>query len=470
MFSNDQATVQEAYVTSIESTFKQNVADCSIAPSFSLSTANPEKTICNPTNTVDYTINYVATGGNTTATTFSATNLPSGATASFTPTSLSADGSTLLTLNNLGSIAVGNYAITVTGVGAVTNSTSVNLNIEGGIPTMPALSSPENNVTGVSTQLNLSWNPVTDVSSYTIEIATNESFTANLISNVVTTNSFNTPELEGITRYFWRVKSTNDCGDSSYSSIRNFKTASINCDTYNSTENNINIPSSGGSDHVVTSTLTITDNISITDINVTANIEHTWAGDIEIKLTSPNGTDVIITAHNTCNDGTNDIFVTYNDQASGPVDCSTTSPAIGGNIQPENPLSAFNGESSLGDWILTVTDDYALADGGTFQNFSLEICGINSVLSVDEYNLTDSLSLWPNPSNGTVNIVLNTNNSNKVNISLFDLRGRVIDAQSFNNSGIFSEKLNYQNIETAVYILRIENNGQSINKRIIINN
>jgi len=52
---------------------------------------------------------------------------------------------------------------------------------------------------------------------------------------------------------------------------------------------------------------------------------------------------------------------------------------------------------------------------------------------------------------------------------LYDLRGRLINKQSFNNSGVFTETLNYQNIENAVYILRIENSRQIINKRIIIN-
>lgn len=468
MFSAGQTTVAEAYVMSIESTFKPNVVQCSAAPDFSLTATNTEENICNPTNSVSYTINYVATGGNTDPTNFSASNLPAGVTQSFNPSSLSADGTTVLTLGNLNGVAVGNYAITVTGTGITTNSINVDLNVEGAIPNTPTLTSPANNATDTALQVNLDWSPIANATSYTLELATNTAFTMNFTSNNVTGVGFNTPELASMTQYFWRVKSTNSCGESNYSGTRNFTTASISCVTYNSTENNINIPASGNSEHVLTSTINISDDVSITDLNSTININHDWAGDMELMLTSPAGTSVIMLVNSTCDDGTNDIIVTFDDQASGPVACSTTAPAIGGVIQPANPLSAFNGENTVGDWVLTATDGYPSLDGGTFLNYSIEICG-SANLSVDEFSLNSSLSLWPNPSQGEINILFNASNNDDVNIKLYDLRGRLINNHSFENTtSIFNKTIQLGNLESSVYILSIENAGQVINKRIII--
>ncbi|MEJ6792627.1 MAG: T9SS type A sorting domain-containing protein [Lacinutrix sp.] len=468
MFSAGQTTVAEAYVTSIQSTFKPNVVQCSAAPDFALTAANAVENICNPTNTVTYTLNYVATGGNTDPTTFSASNLPAGATQSFNPSTLSADGTTVLTLGNLGGLATGNYSITVTGTGITTNSLTVDLNVDGALPTVPALVSPANDATDTALQVNLAWSPIANATSYTLEMATDTAFTQNYTSNVLTSVGFNTPELTFMTQYFWRVKSSNSCGDSSYSSTRNFTTAAIACITYNSTENNINIPSIGTTDHVITSTINITDDSTITDVNSTINITHIWAGDMELMLTSPNGTSVIMLVNSACDDGTDDIAVTYDDQAAGPVVCSTSAPAVGGIIQPANPLSAFNGENTVGDWVLTATDGYPSLDGGTFLNFSIEICGTSS-LSVDEFSLAGSLSLWPNPSQGIVNVSFNTQNNDAVNFKLYDLRGRLINKQSFeNNSGVFNKALQFGNLDSSVYILSIENAGQIINKRIII--
>ncbi len=97
-------------------------------------------------------------------------------------------------------------------------------------------------------------------------------------------------------------------------------------------------------------------------------------------------------------------------------------------------------------------------------NFSIE-----APLSVDEFGLSNSLSLWPNPSNGEINVSFNTPNNKDVNIKLYDLRGRLINKQSFNNSGgEFNKNIQLGELETSVYILNIENAGVVINKRIVI--
>ncbi|MCD2259412.1 zinc-dependent metalloprotease [Psychroserpens luteolus] len=468
MFSNGQTTVMEAYVMSIESTFKPNVVSCSVAPDFVLAASNSSENICESTNSVNYTINYTATGGNTDTTVFSASNLPAGASGSFSPTSLSDTGTTTFTVNNLGSISAGNYMITVTGTGIVTKSIDVELIIEGATPNTPGLVSPANNATDIPLLSDLVWNTVTDATSYTVELSTNAAFTAIIASSTFNGTTFSTPELTANTQYFWRVKAANSCGESSYSATRSFTTADVTCTNYNSSENNLNIPGAGNSVHVITSTLNITDDITISDVNMTINISHTWAGDIELVLTSPNGTSVTLLANSTCDDGTNDINVTFDDQAAGPVSCSTIAPAVGGTVQPAEVLSAFNDESTVGDWVLTITDGFPTEDGGTFLNFDLEICG-TTTLSVEDANLSDSLAIWPNPAKDELNVSFSTQNNKDVNIILYDLRGRVINQLTYaNNGGLFNQRLHFGTLESAVYILSIENDGQIINKRIII--
>ena len=468
MFSAGQITVAETFITTLQSQFKPNVVACSATPSFSLIATNSSESICSPTNDVVYNLSYTATGGNTDPTTFSVSNLPTGATVAFNPATITDTGSVIMTVSNLSGVTAGNYTITITGTGIETKTLDVDLEINGAAPLAPNLTAPTNGQTDTPLIVNLAWNAISNAATYTVETATDNAFTMNTTSNLVTNSSFTTSLLNATTQYFWRVKSTNSCGESSYSSIYSFTTASITCSTLNSTQNNINIPATGSNEHVITSTINMSSEMTLADINVTVNVQHIWAGDIELKLTSPNGTEVIMLANSKCDDGTDDIAVTYDDQASGPIVCSTVAPCVGGVIQPENPLSVFIGENTLGDWTLTVTDGYPSADGGEFLNFSIEMCG-TTALSVDDFSLENSLSLWPNPSNGEINISLNTENSENVNISLYDLRGRLVNKQSFTNSGAFSEKLNYKNIENAIYILKIENSGQIINKRIIIN-
>jgi len=435
MFSAGQIAVAEAYIMSIQSTFKPNVVSCSPSPNFSITVSNSTESICNTTNDAVYNISYSATGGNTTTTTFSASNLPAGATASFSPSSLNDTGNVTMTVSNLSGLTAGNYTITITGTGIETKTVDVDLQISAVIPAIPNLTLPANGQTDTPLIINLEWSNIIEANAYVIEMATDNTFTTNATSNTATNNSFTTPLLDSNTQYFWRVKSTNSCGDSSYSSANSFTTASVTCNTFTSTENNIAIAASGNDPHIATSTINVTTEIVLSDINVTANLQHDWAGDIELKLTSPAGTEVILLPNSLCDDGTDNIAVTYDDQASGPVVCNTTAPAVGGIVKPASPLSAFNGESTLGNWILTVTDGYPSADGGQFLNFSMDICG-TAALSTDEFSFEKSLSVWPNPTNQT---------------------------------NVFNKKLKFGNLDSSIYILSIENNSQIINKRIVIN-
>ena len=131
------------------------------------------------------------------------------------------------------------------------------------------------------------------------------------------------------------------------------------------------------SNTVVTSTITIADDFEITDLNVDLDITHTWVGDLIIELQSPSGTSVVLVDQpgnpaTTFGCSGDDILATLDDEATDPVEdeCENL-PAIGGSFTPNNPLSAFDGESTMGDWTLTITDTFGGADDGTFNSWGL---------------------------------------------------------------------------------------------------
>lgn len=345
------------------------------------------------------------------------------------------------------------------------------LAVQSGIPVVPTLTAPANNATNQATSVNLTWNTVSGASNYIVQRATNAGFTANLTTNTVTTNSYSTTGLSPVTQYFWRVKAKNGCGESAYATAFKFTTATLSCVTYNSTQNNVAIPTSGNAAHVVTSTLNIGPNVVITDINVTLNIAHTYMDDLEVKLKAPDGTEVILVKNAQCADAGNDnIQAIFDDQATGTINCVTGPPAIAGTVKPENALTPFNGKNSAGNWILTVTDGYPSSDGGSIQNFSLYICGTQVLSTEDEILLDDTFTVWPNPTNGTVTVSFNNSTSNeKVTMSLFDVRGRLVSKQVFNkNTRIFNQEVHFDHLEKTVYILKIQTDTNELFKRLII--
>ncbi len=125
--------------------------------------------------------------------------------------------------------------------------------------------------------------------------------------------------------------------------------------------------------------LIIGDTRTIQDLNVSLNISHTWVGDLKVILThTDSGTSVTILDRPGVPAGafgcaSDNILATLDDEAASPVEnaCGAT-PAIGGSFTPNNPLSAFNGESVAGTWVLNVSDQVG-SDVGALNAWSLDL-------------------------------------------------------------------------------------------------
>ena len=118
-----------------------------------------------------------------------------------------------------------------------------------------------------------------------------------------------------------------------------------------------------------TSTITIADTGTITDINVGLDITHTWDGDLGITLIAPDGTRVLLV--NRRGGGSDDFTNTVlDDEASTPIMSGT--PPFTGSYIPDESLATFYGMSLTGDWTLEIVDN-AGGDIGTLNDWSLDI-------------------------------------------------------------------------------------------------
>ena len=235
----------------------------------------------------------------------------------------------------------------------------------------------------------------------------------------------------------------------------------------NSTENNLSfLPFSiGGVNQVRTSTLNIGIETTITDIDATINVQHSLSADIDLKLTSPSGTTITLLEPNRCPNGTADIAVTFDDQGT-TLNCSSTAPAISGTVIPFQALSAFNGESSSGDWILTITDVVSSSNGGQFLDFSLNICG--PPLGLSKHSLDDFVVV-PNPSDGQFDLKLPSRFSSEVKVLVHDLHGRVLYSKVLTNGSQRSQTISLDNVSQGMYFLNISDRFRTAVKRIIVN-
>jgi len=130
-------------------------------------------------------------------------------------------------------------------------------------------------------------------------------------------------------------------------------------------------------DPAVISTITITDSQIITDANVDININHTWVSDLDIELTSPAGTSVLIFDGGADGCSSDDIVLTFDDESANALSSGCQGglddPAFTeADYMPSNALSAFDGEDTAGDWTISVVDGVG-GDDGTFNSWSLNL-------------------------------------------------------------------------------------------------
>jgi subtilisin-like proprotein convertase family protein len=117
------------------------------------------------------------------------------------------------------------------------------------------------------------------------------------------------------------------------------------------------------------STLNISDDFSISDVDVQLDIDHTRVSDLDIFLVNPSDTQVELLSDV---GGNGDDFAStiMDDEAATSI--TSGSAPFSGSFQPEQPLDVFDGENALGVWTLEVRDDKK-KQTGTLQGWSLMV-------------------------------------------------------------------------------------------------
>lgn len=437
-----------------------NFAITAAASTFAITESSIQSLLACSVPSVSYTFGYSALSGFSGTTTFSATGTPAGATVSFSPATMnSANGTVTMTVGNLIGAPTGVYPIVLSATSGLTVKT-VPFYLYLGLPDV-TLATPLNNAVAQYTSLALSWAVNPNATSYDVQVASDSNFTTLVSSGNVATNSYNLSGLAEGTVYFWRVAPRNGTCQGNYSSNFGFATGIISCNTYSSTDIPVTIPITVAT---VTSTLTIPSGSTIADLNISLDITHTWISDLTATLTSPLGTSVVLFS-NPCdpNSSINDILATFDDSGVAPT-CGN-SPGISGTVLSSQALAAFNGQSSTGTWTLTVDDGFA-QDGGSINAWSLNICAATALGT--NQNQLDGFALYPNPNKGSFNVKFSSNSNNDIQVSVYDMRGRAIFNRAYQNTGLFNQNIQLENVQSGIYLVNVQDGDKKVVKKIVV--
>lgn len=439
---------------------------------FVLAVSNPTQDVCTP-NEVVYNFTYNTFLGFNGTTDFSASNLPAGASVSFSPTSASADNTNVTaTITVPGTVTIGTYDnIELVGTsGSIVKSTIVTLNVYSSVFSSLNLTVPANGTTGVSVLPTLEWDEDPNASSYDVEVATDNSFTNIVSSENVTSNSYSASGLTQSTDYFWRVKPKNDCGEGDFSAVFSFTTQNCQACT-----------SSGNTSFETSTTLVqfnTIDNASTKPggysdyTSISTTVDRDVSYDLTVNVNTDGNFRVQVKAWIDWNqDCTFDVASEEYDLGfalstdDGPTDLSPFSISIPTDALAGNTVMRIISRYTSGSNITYPTSCQTSFDGET-EDYTIEVN--NPTASIEDFAFS-GFNLYPNPSNGEINLTFEVINTDEVKTQLYDLRGRKVSQQTFKNvSTQFSEKLTYDTISTGIYLLRISNGGKVSTRKIII--
>jgi subtilisin-like proprotein convertase family protein len=335
---------------------------------YTMTTTPASISICQG-GTAAYSISIGSIGGYNSPVTLSVTGVPAGATSSFTTSPVTPVGTSTLNITNTGTVAPGSYTLTITGTSAAgTKVNTVTLIVSSGSPSAVTQLTPANAATGINVPTTFTWTTAPEIGvTYSIQIATDAAF-ASIVDQAtgLTSATFTSSILAQTTTYYWRVRSVTGCGTSAWSSSRTFTTSS--CVTIAATT--VPVAISGTGTPTITSTITVATGGTISDVNI-LNLTgtHSYISDLTVRITSPAGTVVTLFA-GICTNNAN-FNLNFDDAAaSATIPCP---PTTGGTFQPNQVLSAFNGQNAAGVWTLTIVDGFDV-DGGSLNSWSLNLC------------------------------------------------------------------------------------------------
>ena len=301
--------------------------------------------------------------------------LPADVQVSFSANPVMPGESTTLTADMTGVADDGSFTATLqTIAGGDTILSELYFNIVNNDFTALALEGPADGESGLGVLPEFSWTDLPQADVVNFQLSTTPFFAPDDIVEEAynLTDSYYVPTvgLDENTVYCWRIQPGNECGLADFTLPATFQTRTVTCTPFVSSDVPKSISAIGTP--TVSSVLPIISSGTISDINVSKlKGTHDALPHIAASLVSPSGTEVVLFSGICGNTQAFDLGL--DDEAA--FDVADNCPPINGiKYRPQNPLAAFKGENTLGEWTMNIKVINNDGQGGTFEAWGVEFC------------------------------------------------------------------------------------------------
>jgi hypothetical protein len=112
-----------------------------------------------------------------------------------------------------------------------------------------------------------------------------------------------------------------------------------------------------------------------------------------------------------------------------------------------------------------------ISSNNIFYDLNNAVITVTGTIGVEEFSF-ENFAVYPNPSNGTFNLTFKPASNDNIEVSLYDLRGRIIGQSTFddvNASSTFNKQLDYNYVESGMYFLVVKNGNKVTTKKVVKN-
>ncbi len=381
------------------------------SPDFTASAVNTVPSGVCPPDTAYFDLSFNSILGFTDPIIPSATNVPAGASVSFSKASV-LPGETIIAKVTTAGLTLGSKNITFVGTSGVkVRSVSSSFTVLAPVTIAVGFTSPANGQINVNPNTPFTWNTATNATGYKIEIATDSNFNAIVLDTIIlgnTSSSFAPKAIPFSTQLFARIYGTNNCGDGPALKFVGFTTGSLPSAPTNLTKL---------SQTASSATLKWTDN---------ATNENGYR--VERKV----GTDTTFTEVASSLGANTTVFI-----ATNLVDGTTYAYRV-------RAVNAF-GYSSYSN-----TLEFAFTVG------------------INQNKEFTSIDIFPNPSSNVFNVQIKDEYTGETTLQVVDELGRILMNNSIMKT---NEELNYQfdlsSYANGIYFIKILSSEKTTTKRVV---
>lgn len=110
-----------------------------------------------------------------------------------------------------------------------------------------------------------------------------------------------------------------------------------------------------------------------------------------------------------------------------------------------------------------------ISSNNIFYDINGGIITVEGELNINESNF-ENFAVWPNPSNGSINLTLKPSSNKNIQVSLYDLKGSRVYVEEFESNGVvFKKSIDFNTLNAGMYFIKVSSDGINKTNKLIIN-